>query len=36
MQRKLWGIINVDSDAIIQLLITYFVFVIYLRKMRTP
>ena len=32
MQRKLWGIINVDSDAIGQLLITYSVFVKYLRK----
>ena len=34
MQRKLWGIINVDSDAIGQLLITYSVFVKYLRKKR--
>ena len=32
MQRKLWGIINVDSDAIGQLLITDSVFVKYLRK----
>jgi hypothetical protein len=32
MQRKLWGIINVDSDAIGQLLIIYSVFVKYLRK----
>jgi hypothetical protein len=32
MQRKLCGIINVDSDAIGQLLITYSVFVKYLRK----
>ena len=32
MQRKLWGIINVDSDAIGQLLITSSVFVKYLRK----
>jgi len=32
MQRKLWGIINVDSDAIGQLLITYSAFVKYLRK----
>jgi hypothetical protein len=32
MQRKLWGIINVDSDTIGQLLIIYSVFVKYLRK----
>ena len=32
MQRKLWGIINVDSDAIGQLLIKYSVFVKYLRR----
>jgi hypothetical protein len=32
MQRKLWGIINVDSDAIGQLLIIYSEFVKYLRK----
>ena len=32
MQRKLLGIINVDSDAISQLLIIYSVFVKYLRK----
>jgi len=32
MQRKLWGIINVDSYAIGQLLITYSVFVTYLKK----
>ena len=32
MQRKLWGIINVESDAIGQLLIIYSVFVKYLRK----
>ena len=32
MQRKLLGIINVDSDAIGQLLIMYSVFVKYLRK----
>src|SRR5215468_436003 len=32
MQRKLLGIINVDSDAIGQLLIIYSVFVKYLRK----
>jgi len=32
MQRKLWEIINVDSDEISQLLIIYSVFVKYLRK----
>jgi hypothetical protein len=32
MQRKLLGIINVDSDTIGQLLIIYSVFVKYLRK----
>jgi len=32
MQRKLLGNINVDSDAIGQLLIIYSVFVEYLRK----
>jgi hypothetical protein len=32
MRRKLLGIINVDSDAIVQLQITYFVFIKYLRK----
>jgi hypothetical protein len=32
MQRKLWGIINVDFDAIGQLLIIYSVFVKYLSK----
>jgi hypothetical protein len=32
MQRKLLGIIKVDSDAISQLLIIYSVFVKYLRK----
>jgi hypothetical protein len=32
MQRKLLGIIKVDSDAIIHLLIIYSVFVKYLRK----
>jgi len=32
MQRKLLGIINVDFDAIDQLLITCFAFVKYLRK----
>ena len=31
MQRKLLGIINVDFDAIGQLLIIYSVFVKYLR-----
>ena len=32
MQRKLLGIVNVDSDAIGQLLIIHSVFVKYLRK----
>ena len=32
MQRKLLGIINVDSDAIGQILIIYSLFVKYLRK----
>jgi hypothetical protein len=32
MQRKLLGIINVDSDAIGQLLIIYSVFVKYLKR----
>ena len=32
MQRKLLDIINVDSDAIGQLLIIYSVFVKYLKK----
>jgi len=35
MQRKLWGIVNVDSDAIVQLLIIHSVFVKYLKKMGT-
>jgi len=33
MQRKLLGIINVDFDATGQLLIMYFAFVKYFRKM---
>ena len=32
MQKKLLGIINVDSDATGRLLITYSAFVKYLRK----
>jgi len=32
MQKKLLGIINVDFDATGQLLIVYFAFVKYLRK----
>ena len=32
MQRKLLGIINVDFDATVQLLIIYSAFVKYLRK----
>ena len=32
MQRKLLGIINVDFDAISQLLIMYSAFIKYLRK----
>jgi hypothetical protein len=32
MQRKLFGIINVDFDATGQLLIIYFAFVKYLKK----
>jgi hypothetical protein len=32
MQRKLWGIINMDFDAIGQLLIIYTLFIKYLRK----
>jgi len=32
MQRKLWGIINVDFDTTGQVPIIYFAFIKYLRK----
>jgi len=32
MHRKLFGIINVDFDATVQLVIIYFAFVKYLRE----
>jgi hypothetical protein len=32
MQRKLFGIIHVDFDAIVQLLIIYSAFIKYVRK----